>query len=351
MTESREMFVQIAVQIVLPVAVLLLVLVSGFVLRKFLFKRLTRWAQNTKYNIDNIIISAIKGPFIIWFLMLGIYIALQITKLPEDTVRIAGRILLALGMFSATLVVANIASGVISSYAGRWDPSLPGASLTRTITRIVIFAVGILIILDALGISITPVLATLGVGGLAVALALQDTLSNLFAGFHIVSNRIVRVGDYIKLDSGEEGYVTDINWRTTKVRMLSNNVVMIPNSKITQTNVTNYYFPEKDLAVLVNLGVHYNSNLQQVERVTCEVAKQVMLEVPGGIPEFAPFIRYNTFGDSSIGFTVILRGKEYVDQYLIKHEFIKRLHQRYAKEGIVIPYPIRAVNYTQEGSK
>jgi small-conductance mechanosensitive channel len=351
MTGSREMFVQIAIQLALPLAVLLLVLVFGFVLRNFLFKRLTHWAQNTKHNLDDIVISAIKGPFIIWFLMLGIYIALQFPKLPENTVHIAGKALLVLGLFSATLVLANISSSIISVYSGKWEAALPGTSLMKTISRIVIFGIGIMIILNALGISITPILATLGVGGLAVALALQDTLSNLFAGFHIVTNRIVQVGDYIKLDSGEEGYVIDINWRTTKVRMLANNIVLIPNAKLTQVNVTNYYLPDKALAVLVNVGVHYNSDLQQVERVTCEVGKEVMREVVGGVPEFDPFIRYNTFGDSSIGFTVILRGKEYVDQYLIKHEFVKRLHQRYAKEGIVIPYPIRAVNYTQEGGK
>jgi small-conductance mechanosensitive channel len=101
----------------------------------------------------------------------------------------------------------------------------------------------------------------------------------------------------------------------------------------------------------VNVGVHYNSDLKKVEKVTCEVAKEVMRDVPGGVPEFQPFIRYNTFGDFSIGFTVILRAKEFVDQYLIKHEFIKRLQERYAKEGIIIPYPIRAINYEQEKTK
>jgi len=345
------MFVQIAVQLALPVGAFLLVLGFGLVLRAMLFKRLIRWAQHTKHNLDDIIISSIKVPFVIWFVMLGIYIALQFPKLPENMVHIAGKVLLVLGLFSITLVLANIASGVITHYSGKLGAVMPGASLTQTISRIIIFTIGILVILNALGISITPMLATLGVGGLAVALALQDTLSNLFAGFHIMMNRIVRVGDYIKLESGEEGYVIDINWRTTKVRMLANNTILIPNSKLTQTNVTNYYLPDKDLAVLVNLGVHYNSDLKKVEQVTCEVGKEVMREVAGGFPEFDPFIRYNTFGDSSIGFTVILRGKEYVDQYLIKHEFIKRLHQRYTKEGIVIPYPIRAVNYTQEGNK
>ena len=102
------------------------------------------------------------------------------------------------------------------------------------------------------------------------------------------------------------------------------------------------------MAVLINVGVHYNSDLKKVEKVTCEVAKEVMKEVLGGVPGFDPFIRYHTFGDFSINFTVILRAKEFVDQYLVKHEFVKRLHERYAKEGINIPYPIRAINYDQE---
>jgi small-conductance mechanosensitive channel len=162
---------------------------------------------------------------------------------------------------------------------------------------------------------------------------------------------LLRVGDYVKLETGEEGYVTDITWRTTKIKMLSNNIILVPNAKVTQTIITNYYFPEKDLAVLVNVGVHYNSNLNDVERITCEVAREIMNQVPGGVPEFEPFIRYNEFGDSGIKFTVILRAKEFTDQYLIKHEFIKRLHKRYKEEGIVIPYPIVALNYKQEGGK
>jgi small-conductance mechanosensitive channel len=124
----------------------------------------------------------------------------------------------------------------------------------------------------------------------------------------------------------------------------------VPNEKLAKAIVTNYYFPDKEMAVLVNLGVHYNSDLKKVEKITCEVAKEVMKTVTGGVPGFEPFIRYHTFADFSINFTVILRAKEFVDQYLIKHEFVKRLHERYAKEGIVIPYPIRAINNEQEKS-
>jgi small-conductance mechanosensitive channel len=208
--------------------------------------------------------------------------------------------------------------------------------------------IGLLIVLNALGISITPILATLGVGGLAVALALQDTLANLFAGFHIIVSKQVRIGDYVKLESGQEGYVTDINWRTTKIQMLANNVVLVPNDKLAKVIVTNYYLPEKNMSVLVQVGVHYGSDLGKVEEITCDVARRVLREITGGVPDFEPFIRYHTFGDSSINFSVILRVGEFVNQYLVKHEFIKRLHERYAREGIVIPYPIRAINYDQE---
>jgi small-conductance mechanosensitive channel len=101
--------------------------------------------------------------------------------------------------------------------------------------------------------------------------------------------------------------------------------------------------PDPELAVLVSVGVHYDSDLRKVEQVTSQVAKEVMQTVPGGVPSFNPFIRYHTFNQSSIDLTVILRSQRFVDGYLIKHEFMKRLQQRYREEGIVIPFPIRTV--------
>lgn len=331
-----------------PLTIFISTLGLGFFMRRVLFKRLLRWANHTKTRIDDIVIAAVKGPFIIWCLMFAIYFALEFSRFPEDIVLITGKILLVLGVISVTMVLSDISSRLIKEYSARFEAAFPVTSLTQNISRIIIFGIGILIILNSLGISIAPILATLGVGGLAVALALQDTLSNLFAGFHIIVTRQIKVGDYVKLESGEEGYITDINWRTTKVKMLPNNMVLIPNDKLNKSIITNYCLPDKELAVLVNMGVHYNSDLKKVRQVTVEVAKEVMRDVPGGVPGFEPFIRYHTFGDSSINFTVILRAKEFVDQYLIKDQFIERLHERYAKEGIVIPYPIRAINYQQE---
>lgn len=347
MMQIFKISTNLLIEAIIPLVVFLITVMAGYVIRKIIFLRLAKWAGHTKTQIDDIITAAIRGPFILWFLMLGIYLALELTKFPEHIVNLIGKALLALGIFSVTLVMANIAGQIVKTYSNKVESALPVTSLTQNISRIIIFGIGILMILNSMGISITPILATLGVGGLAVALALQETLSNLFSGFHITVARQIKIGDYIKLDSGEEGYVIDINWRTTKIKMLPNNVILIPNEKLTKAIVTNYYLPDKEMAVLINLGVHYNSDLKNVERITCEAAREAMKEVPGGVPGFEPFIRYHTFGDSSICFTVILRAKEFVDQYLIKHEFIKRLHERYKKENIVIPYPIRTIHYEQ----
>lgn len=336
--------------VVVPLCVFLITLMSGLLFRSLLFKRLSAWSEKTTSRLDDVVIGAVKGPFVIWTLMLGLYIAVQVSHIPERPAGLIQTALSVLGMASVVLVVANMFSRVVASYGDKVQSALPVTSLTQNIGRIVIIGVGALMILNRLGISVAPLLAALGVGGLAVALALQDTLSNLFAGFYISIARQIKVGDFIQLESGQEGYVTDINWRTTAIKMLPNNMVLIPNAKLIQSIVTNYHLPSKDLAVLVQVGVHYDSDLEKVERVTCEVGREIMREVTGGVPEFEPFIRYHTFGDFQIGFTVILRGKEFVDQHIIKHEFIKRLHKRYARENIVIPYPIRAINTSQEGA-
>lgn len=315
----------------------------GLVLRRFLMRRLTRWAATTKWQWDDLLVAALRGPFILWCLMAGLYVAVVASPASADVVSVSGKILSALWVFSLTLVVLRIADQIIRQYGAKLTATLPLTSLTQNLAKGIILVVGTLIILNGLGVSIAPMLTALGIGGLAVALALQDTLSNLFSGIYVTAARQVRVGDYIKLESGEEGYVVDIAWRSTRIRNLPNNWIVIPNTKLAQAIVTNYDLPSQDMAVLVQVGVDYRSDLEQVERVTCEVGKEVMREVPGGVPEFDPFIRYHTFGDSSINFTVVLRAKTFVDQYLVKHEFVKRLHRAFAQEGITIPFPIRTV--------
>jgi len=323
-------------------------LVGSYVVGQFLkgvvCRKLAAIAKQTTWQWDEVVIGAIRKAVPFWSVLLGFYIALGFWPLPTQLSNTLTSMLFVLVALSATLLVAGIVSKLVVLYGSKIQQALPITSLTQNITRIVIVTIGLLMILNGLGISIAPILTALGVGGLAVALALQDTLSNLFAGFYVTMSRQIRIGDYVKLESGEEGYVADIGWRATKIRMLQNNMVLVPNAKLASALITNYYLPDKELAVLVQVGVDYASDLERVEQVTIEVAREVMRTVPGGILTFEPFIRYHTFADFSINFTVILRAHEFVDQYLIKHEFVKRLQKRYDQEGIIIPFPIRTIH-------
>ncbi|HEX2149641.1 MAG TPA: mechanosensitive ion channel family protein [Actinomycetota bacterium] len=257
--------------------------------------------------------------------------------------QLSATLLLAAAILTGTFAAARITAGLVSFYAARHQ-RLPGAtSIFSNIARFIVLAVGALVALQTLGVSVGPVLTALGVGGLAVALALQDTLANLFAGLHVIGSRKVVPGDYVVLDSGEEGYVEDINWRNTSLRNLRNNMIVVPNARLASAILTNYYQPAAEMALLVPIGVSYDSDLGVVERVTTDVGREVMNEVAGGVPDFEPIIRYHTFDDSSIDFNVILRVKEHTDQYLVRHEFVKRVHDRYRETGIVIPFPIQTV--------
>jgi len=254
-----------------------------------------------------------------------------------------GKIVFVVIGLSVIWITTRLLLSFIRKLKGRYPWFVQYETLTRHIVRIVILAIGVLIILDTLGVSITPLIASLGVGGIAIALALQDTLSNFFSGVYLLVDKPIKVGDFVQLESGEEGYIDQIGWRSTRIRALSNKTVVVPNSHMSSSRIINYDLPDPEVAVLVNVGVHYNSDLEHVERVTIETAREIQENIQGAVKGFKPFIRYNTFADSSIIFTTILRARTFVDNYLIKHEFIKILHRRYKKEGIEIPFPIRTV--------
>ncbi|MDI6642784.1 MAG: mechanosensitive ion channel family protein [Candidatus Hodarchaeaceae archaeon] len=331
-----------------PIIILLGFIAAGYVLRIVLNVYITRLTRKTKTKIDDIIIDAIKTPIVVVFLIIGINFALAQTPfVPAVIIQYLLTISHILIVLVAALTATKVITGIFKYY-GTTRPNLK--TLTPTLSKIMKFVVAfiaLVLILDGLGINVTAIVAGFGIAGLAIAFALQGTLSEFFSGIYIMSDRPVRVGDYIELDSGQKGYVVDIGWRSTKIRELPNNMIVIPNSKLAGAIVTNYYLPEKEMACLVQVGVSYDSDLEKVERVTIDVGKQVLKRVNGGVPKFEPFIRYHTFSDFSINFTVILRVKEYVDKYLLTHEFIKELHKRYKKEGIEIPYPIRTV-YTRK---
>ncbi|MEU6372745.1 mechanosensitive ion channel family protein [Streptomyces sp. NPDC046909] len=321
-------------------------LIAAFLLR-ILLKWLGKHADRTKWTGDDVIVAALRTVVPAAAIAGGIAVAAAALPLTKTTQRTTNQILTVLLIFVVTVAAARLVAGLVRTVTQSRSGVAGSATIFVNITRVLVLAIGFLVVLQTLGISIAPLLTALGVGGLAVALALQDTLANLFAGIHILASKTVQPGDYIRLSSGEEGYVEDINWRQTTVRALSNNLVVIPNGELAKSNMTNFMRPEQQLTILVQVGVGYDSDLEQVERVTIEVVAEVMTEITGAVPDHEPLVRFHTFGDSRIGFTVILGVGEFSDQFRIKHEFIKRLHKRYREENIRIPAPTRTVALQQ----
>lgn len=349
MKEITILGVTVSAWLYAPVVYFLWVTVL-LIIKKVFYRSVEKYAQRTKSKIDDILLDALNVPLMLLIFVSGGVVLERISPVGREAelTRFFITALKATTIVAVIIFLDKLMKNVIQTYAYRIEVLKTSKGIAYGIVRIIVLGLGLLILLDSFGVSITPLLTSLGIGSLAVALALQPTLENLFAGMQIVFDKPITVGQFVKLDSGEEGYVEKIGWRSTWVRMLPNNVVVIPNKQLVTSKVLNYYYPEQEMAVLVQVGVHYDSDLKQVEKVTIEVGEDTMKQVKGGVPEFKPFIRYHTFNDFSIDFTVILRTREFVDGYLIKHEFIKRLHERYRKEGIVIPYPIRTLEVEKE---
>lgn len=335
-------------QFLLPAALILGGFVLGLILERIVLFTIRRIFEKSGRAGYRTVKNGLRGMIVLWFTIIGVYIATRFITMSTSVQSIYEKVLVVLILFTVTLAVMRITAGMVDLYIRRAEGALPSSTIIGNILRIGILLTGILIILTYLRVPITPLITALGVGGFAVALAFQDTLSNLFSGLHILASRLVRPGDFIKLDSGEEGYVQDVTWRNTSIRTLPNNMVIVPNSRLASAIVTNYYQPVREMSVLMEVGVGYTSDLEKVEQVTIDVARAVLERVPGGIPRPEPFIRFHTLSEYRIDFTVIMRAAEYVDQYLLKHEFVKRLTRRYEEEGIEIPFPIRTVILDRE---
>lgn len=314
------------------------------VAKAILLRAMRRVAESRRWGWDAVVAQALSTPLHLAILASGLMILERSLELSPRWDRALDVTLTASIVLGLVLFVDRATRGLLDRLAGE-SMVLQGArGLIQGTVRGVTIAVGLLIFLDSIGISITPLLASLGVGSLAVALALQDTLANLFAGIYMVIDKPIEAGHYIRLESGEEGYVTRVGWRSTWVRMLSDSVVVVPNSKLSGSVITNFNLPQQELWVYVDLRVHYRSEFETVERITLEVAREVMRQVEGGVPGAEPTLRFHTFGESGLRLTVGLRVRDFVASYRARHEFAKRLVARYRREGIVIPYPTRTLD-------
>jgi len=329
----------------LPVGLLALGALLGWLATSFLYRRLREISRRTATRFDDLFLEATRRYWLAISVLAAAVPAGYLAPLPNRA-----RFLVSRAVLLALLAVLTLAANrfVILWFAARRDPaSLTRPALLQRVAQAAILLSGGLLILDNVGVDVTTLLTALGVGSLAVALALQPTLSNLFAGIHLSVTKPIRVGDLIELEDGSRGTVVEIGWRSTKLHQPANNLLIVPNARLSDMRLINYSLPQAATIAKVTFGVAYGSDLRRVETVALEVARQVQREFPGAEREHEPAVRFHTLGASSIDADVFLSAETYLDRINVAHEMIVRLQERFRAEGIEFPLPQRVVQLKQ----
>ncbi len=312
----------------------------------FVFNRIIHyWTKKLANTWGALVFSLLESLPLPLLFLCSVYAGLELVPLPHRIERIASKLI-----FSLTVVVVFYFPArvlvIFLRRVGQRNPGMEQATNPAILVVRGLFAVlATVIVLENLGISLTAIWTTLGVGSVAVALALQETLSNLFAGLYLLAERPVSPGDYIKLDSGQEGYVMQISWRSTRLRTQSNNIVFVPNSVMAKAVITNYSLPELMVSVTIHARVAYGSDPRQVEKLLLDVTREAARDgVAGLLLDPPPSVNLNPgFGESSLDFSLSLNVRRFEDQVPVQSELRKRILARFAAEGIVVPFPTRTV--------
>jgi small-conductance mechanosensitive channel len=339
-----------------PALIIIFGILLGFIFKKFVHSRLKKAAERSNWAGDDAVLEAIEPHIVVWFFLGALSISMSTIEAvqPQNTYLMkilndyVSKFLIIVLIGSITLAIGNLAVRLFDFWARDQEKGFPSTTMFTNFVRIAIYIIGTLIILDALNISITPMITALGVGGLAVSLALKDTLTDVFAGLHILLSKKVQVGDFIQLDTGDMGYVQNISWRNTIIMERTNNIIHIPNTRLSSAIIKNFDSGDPSFSVKIPIGVGYSSDLEKVEKITKEVIEKIQSSMEETNNNYEPTMRFQNFGESSINLMVYFRGNRYGDQNPIIHQFIKTLHKRYAEEGIEIPFPMRTVIHKNE---
>lgn len=325
------------------------ILIAAWLVRTVVLRLLRTWANRTSVTWDDAVVDLLDRAMKPLLLLAVLTASLNLLDLPPKLLRVSNRVFTVLVLAVILYYLSRIVQVLLDAWLSRKAERLSVREPVQFVVQVLFAGLALMIVLDNLGVSLTAVWTTLGVGSVAIALALQDTLSNFFAGVYLRLDSPVRIGDYVKLDSGEEGFTTHMGWRSTRIRQLGNNMVIVPNSKLASAIVTNFDMPQSRLSLLINVGVSYSEDPDQVEAILIEETLEAAKTVPGLLADPAPFVRFIPgFGESSLDFTLICQVSTYVDQYLAQHEIRKRVLSRFRLEGISIPFPQRDIHLYAE---
>lgn len=323
-----------------PIVVVLMITLIGFLVEKRLQKLRKNPDNNNLLRKYSFILESFDGIIFIWSIVGSIALILPSLSLPSALYILIQKILMVIGLFGGTILASRLAVSSIQLYGKKNETSLSITSLFEYLTKVLIFSIGFLIIIQSIGIQITALITAFGVGSLSIGLAFQNTLSNLISGINIIISRKIRPGDYIKFKNGEEGYVIDVELKYTLIRDIYENIIVIPNRQIIDSSFKNYTLSNSAFLLPIKIGVGYDNDLAKVELITLDIAKHILEQVEGGVKDFEPFLRYEKFDYYAINLIVYLKINEYFDQLIVTHEFIKEIHKVYQQEDIVLAFPI-----------
>jgi len=322
------------------------VTIGGLVVRRLALAAVRRWPGDAETR--EALERALSLPSALCCVIAGVYVTADTARewalLSARWSDRLGLVLQAAIIVSITVPLARLASVAIAWLGHRQALGGSVTGLAQTTARMLVLVVGGLMMLSAVGVQITPILTALGVGGIAVALALQEPLANLFSGVHLLADRPIRVGDYIKVSEGAEGTVIDIGWRATRLRTLANNVVVVPNKTMTQATLTNYSLPEPRLALGLKISVDQAADPDRVEAILADEVSRAVGPTRGLLAEPPPGVAFSPgLGEHSLDFTVNYQVAEFVDQYPVQTELRKRLLRRLRQEGIEMAVPAQTI--------
>ena len=320
-------------------------LALGMVLYRFLLRGVKQLVTRDESGLQGRIIEALRVPLLMWILLVALLVALRdldANSLPRLLQALLLYTLLGLIVVSFTMAATRLTILVLSTYFAKTGQ--PITTLTLTLVRMVWAIPGVLLVMNLFGISLAPILTALGVGGLAVALGLRDTLSNLFAGFYVSIAGQFDQGDFVKLGTGEEGYVADIRWRITSLRTLSNHLILIPNSKLAEAIVTNFSKPDRLLTITLPVRVSHAADVNTVERLLLESAEEVAALNPDLLSTPAPSVSFSSgFIESGLELLLVVTVPEYQKQFKVLDQLRRAILKRLRSEGVEFAVPLRRV--------
>jgi small-conductance mechanosensitive channel len=306
----------------------------GVLVRGVLRRWLRAIAAVHKTEVSEVVAATVPRPVGITVFFFGVSAGLRFLPLEVKAEALIHHLLPTSLLMVGVAALMRVGFHSIDAY-GRSNPSLQSsAGVARAVTWVIGLGACALLVSEALGISLAPVLTALGVGSLAVALALQDTLANFFAGVYLIADKRVRPGDFVRMDPSYEGYVDSIGWRTTQLRTMANNMVIVPNSTLSKAVVTNYSRPTSQVASSVRVDVALGSDVDKVEDVLADEAKRAV-DIPDMSSSPPPTVQFAPgFTDGALGFTIYFQVASFGAQGGVQHALRKRIHRRLAAEKV-----------------